>query len=37
MQESGIPHIYEEYAGGHEWDYWAKHIGRSLKFFAALV
>jgi S-formylglutathione hydrolase FrmB len=37
MQEYGIPHIYEEYEGGHEWGYWAKHIGRSLKFFAALL
>jgi len=37
MQEYGMPHIYEEYEGGHGWDYWAKHIGRSLKFFAALI
>jgi len=37
MQAYGIPHIYEEYEGGHEWGYWKKHIGRSLKFFAALL
>jgi putative tributyrin esterase len=37
MQEYEIPHIYEEYKGGHEWNYWTKHIGRSLKFFAALL
>lgn len=37
MQEYGIPHIYEEYEGRHEWDYWAKHIGHSLKFFASML
>lgn len=37
MQEYGIQHIYEEYEGRHEWSYWAKHIGCSLKFFAELL
>lgn len=30
-----IPHVYETFPGGHNWDYWAKHIGRSLMFFDA--
>jgi putative tributyrin esterase len=34
MEKEGIPHIYEEYPGGHEWSYWTKHITTSLKFFA---
>jgi enterochelin esterase-like enzyme len=34
MEKEGIPHIYEEYAGGHEWAYWSEHIITSLKFFA---
>jgi putative tributyrin esterase len=34
MENEGIPHIYEEYKGGHEWPYWSEHIIASLKFFA---
>jgi S-formylglutathione hydrolase FrmB len=25
-----IPHTYEEYPGGHSWDYWQTHLSRSL-------
>lgn len=28
-----IPHSYEEFTGGHSWDYWRAHIGRTLRFF----
>jgi len=35
MQKEGIPHLYNEYAGGHDWPYWSTHIIDSLKFFAA--
>jgi putative tributyrin esterase len=35
MEKEGIPHIYEEYSGGHEWPYWSEHIIDSLNFFAA--
>ncbi len=35
MEKAGMPHIYEEYGGGHEWSYWAKHVVTTLKFFAA--
>jgi len=34
MDKAGIPHIYEEYPGGHEWHYWSEHIIASLEFFA---
>jgi putative tributyrin esterase len=30
-----IPHLYEEYAGGHEWSYWAEHIAATLRFVAS--
>ncbi|SHE39744.1 alpha/beta hydrolase [Pedobacter caeni] len=30
-----IVHEYEEFDGGHEWQYWEKHIARSLLFFAS--
>ena len=33
LEKEGIPHVYEEYPGGHEWPYWAKHVIDSLKFF----
>ena len=35
MEKEGIPHVYEEYPGGHGWPYWSEHIVTSLKFFAA--
>jgi enterochelin esterase-like enzyme len=34
LEMAEIPHVYEEYAGGHEWSYWSIHIVKSLKFFA---
>jgi putative tributyrin esterase len=37
MEQEGIPHGYQEYAGGHEWPYWAKHVIDSLKFFSAYM
>ncbi|AHM61142.1 carbohydrate esterase [Flammeovirgaceae bacterium 311] len=33
LQEAGIAHIYEEYHGGHEWNYWKKYVAVSLNFF----
>lgn len=35
LEEQGIPHGYEEHPGGHEWAYWEKHIGTTLRFFSA--
>lgn len=35
LEKAGIPHVYDEYPGGHEWSYWAEHVIDSLKFFAA--
>lgn len=28
-----IPHNYEEFPGGHSWEYWELHLRDSLKFF----
>lgn len=36
LLEHGIPHEYEEFAGGHEWPYWEKHIAQTLVFFDRL-
>jgi enterochelin esterase-like enzyme len=31
--KNNIPHIYQEFKGGHTWDYWASHIKETLLFF----
>jgi enterochelin esterase-like enzyme len=33
LVEQGIPHVYEEFEGGHSWEYWAKHLEETLLFF----
>jgi len=30
---AGIPHQYQEYSGGHTWEYWREHLTESLQFF----
>lgn len=35
LELAGIPHQYEEYPGGHTWEYWHQHLAESLRFFAA--
>ncbi len=34
LETEQIPHRYEEFPGDHEWDYWAAHIERTLRFVA---
>jgi enterochelin esterase-like enzyme len=34
LHAGGIPHVYEEFPGGHEWPYWERHLADSLRFFA---
>jgi S-formylglutathione hydrolase FrmB len=34
MKTLEIPHIYEEYPGGHDWDYWETAVARHMAFFA---
>ena len=33
LEAEGIPHIYEEFEGGHTWDYWRLHLRDTLRFF----
>lgn len=33
LDEHGVPHIYEEFEGGHTWDYWGLHLRDTLRFF----
>lgn len=36
LVEKGIPHTYEEYEGGHTWEYWQTHVRRTLWFVSEL-
>lgn len=33
LNTAGIPHVYEEFKGIHEWGYWEAHLPESLLFF----
>ena len=33
LLDAGIDHEYQEFDGGHEWPYWAKHLEDVLRFF----
>lgn len=33
LKNNEIPHIYEEFSGGHSWEYWTEHLTETLLFF----
>lgn len=33
LEREGIPHQYEEFPGGHSWEYWEEHLRDTLLFF----
>lgn len=37
LQAAGIPHVYEEFPGGHAWEYWHAHLADTLRFFKACL
>jgi len=37
LRAAGIAHTYEEHDGGHGWDYWARHLEDTLRFFGAVL
>lgn len=37
FNKAQITHEFEEFEGGHEWDYWQKHIKDSLRFFNKFI
>lgn len=37
LELDDIPHIYEEFAGEHDWTYWHAHIEETLLFFNSIV
>jgi enterochelin esterase-like enzyme len=34
--KSGIEHVYEEFEGGHTWDYWRTNLLRTLRFMSTI-
>ncbi len=34
LEEAEIDHSYEEFPGGHTWEYWHEHLADSLRFFS---
>lgn len=36
LTQAGITHQYEEFAGGHDWDYWRERLEGTLRFFGSL-
>ena len=37
LEDAGIAHRYEEFPGGHTWEYWHEHLADSLRFFAQIL
>lgn len=37
LEAAGIPHLYQEFSGGHAWPYWEEHLADSLAFFATVL
>lgn len=37
LEAENIPHAYEEYPGGHTWEYWRAHVRETLRFVARIV
>lgn len=37
LDHEGIPHVYEEYPGGHTWDYWTEHVADTFRFFTTVL
>jgi enterochelin esterase-like enzyme len=35
LVDADVHHRYEEHPGGHEWRFWADHLGATLEFFGA--
>jgi putative tributyrin esterase len=37
LEEMGVPHVYEEFPGAHDWDYWTVHVRKTLAFCTRLL
>ncbi|MFA5058570.1 MAG: alpha/beta hydrolase family protein [Opitutaceae bacterium] len=34
LQDLQVPHLYREFPGTHDWDYWDRHVREALEFHA---
>jgi putative tributyrin esterase len=32
LEAAGVPHEYEEHPGGHDWEYWDRHVADGIRF-----
>jgi len=37
LEHLGVPHVYEEFAGGHDWPYWTEHVRATLAFCTQIL
>jgi S-formylglutathione hydrolase FrmB len=37
LESRGVRHVYEEFPGGHEWQYWEAHLPDTLRFFTSIL
>jgi len=37
LEAARIPHEYQEFPGGHTWEYWEANVEHSLRFFARIL
>ncbi|MEW4922870.1 alpha/beta hydrolase-fold protein [Algibacter sp. 2305UL17-15] len=37
LTDQNITHVYQEFEGKHEWDYWREHLKDTLLFFDGLI
>lgn len=37
LETAGVPYVYEEFAGGHDWGYWEEHLADGLRFFDTVM
>lgn len=37
LSEASVPHTYEEFPGGHDWNYWKSRLPTTLRFFARFM
>jgi enterochelin esterase-like enzyme len=37
LEDEKIAHTYQEFPGGHTWEYWEQHIEDTLRFFAKVM
>lgn len=37
LQQMNVPHEYQEFPGGHDWNYWSEHVRHTLEFCKSVL